>query len=59
MLAQNHPTDVNPPQIDPVELVDLALSGEYPGLLTILISPGLTENIYHNIEHSSKSLGHN
>lgn len=57
MLTQNYPTDTNPSPTDPVKLVDLALSGECPGLLTMLLSPGLTENIYHNIEQNSKSLG--
>ena len=55
MLEQNYTSDVNPPQPNQAELVDLALSGECPGLLALLISPGLAEHIYRSIEHGSKS----
>ena len=36
------------------DLVDLALSGKYPGLLASLLAPKLADDIYYQIESGSE-----
>ena len=57
MLTQNnHATITHQPSDS--ELVELALSGKFPGLLANLLAPDLANNIYHNIEGNSKNTCH-
>lgn len=42
------------PQPSNAELIELALSGKFPGLLVKILTPGLTDRICLDIEANSK-----